>query len=174
MPRTPSRRAASIKVADDSPICPASFVDMSGREPSLRLSGRCCYQNVSRWSFSAKVHRRCRAMWRGDCWRAVYRPLTALYAGLGSPSFSFDAVLAAISTRSVPSVPHPLARHDRSFLLIPFGITTFLPGDQVHNLMESPVKMWLRFAQTSSVSHSHRFVSPHRPQICPSALVADR
>ena len=137
-----------------APICPASFGICQIREPSLRLSGRCCYQNVSRWCSRLRftvAARSCGAAKNSLACSlsTANRPLR----WIGSARVSGSMQCWPVSTRSVLAVPHPLATHDRSFLPIPFGIATSLPGTrEVHNLVrdESPVKMWLGFAQSSS------------------------
>jgi len=66
MPRTPSRRAASIKVADDSPDLPCVIWDMSDKGAKLAAVRPLLLPERFTLVFSDTVHRRCQVMWRGE------------------------------------------------------------------------------------------------------------
>jgi hypothetical protein len=64
--RTPARRAASIKVEDDSPGLPCVIWDMSDKGAKLAAGRPLLLPDRFTLVLSATVHRRCHIRWRGE------------------------------------------------------------------------------------------------------------
>ena len=65
-PRTPARRAASIKVEDDGPGLPCVIWDMSDKGAKLAAGRPLLLPERFTLVLSATAHRRCQIRWRGE------------------------------------------------------------------------------------------------------------